>query len=83
MIVKKKLVKHGNSLALVIDKPILEMLKINEKTVLELAIENNELIIKVGGRSKPEGRSSSDAQIEAIAEKIMDRYSDVFKKLAK
>jgi hypothetical protein len=28
----KKLTKHGNSLALVIDKPILELLKIDQET---------------------------------------------------
>ena len=32
----KKLSKHGNSLALVIDKPILELLGIDEDTELEV-----------------------------------------------
>ena len=33
---QKTLIKHGNSLALVIDKPILEMLQITPDTKLEL-----------------------------------------------
>jgi antitoxin component of MazEF toxin-antitoxin module len=32
----KKLIKHGNSLAIVIDKPILDLLKITEDTPLEI-----------------------------------------------
>jgi antitoxin component of MazEF toxin-antitoxin module len=32
-LMNKKLTKHGNSLALVIDKPILELLKIKESTL--------------------------------------------------
>ena len=34
----KKLTKHGNSLALIIDKPILNVLGINEKTNLEILV---------------------------------------------
>lgn len=76
----KKLTKHGNSLALVIDKPILQLLKINEKTVLEVSIENNSLIIRpVSKKSK----NSKHKAIDEIAERIMDKYSDAFKKLSK
>lgn len=32
----KRLVRHGNSLALVIDKPVLDLLKITEDTPLEI-----------------------------------------------
>ena len=37
----KKLVPVGNSLGLVIDKPILDMLSINKDTELEIRIEGN------------------------------------------
>ncbi len=80
---KKKLVKHGNSLALIIEKPILEMLNINEKTSLDIVMENNKLIIKIEEKSDKNNLKKNDAQIDAIAEKIMDKYADVFKKLAK
>lgn len=75
----KKLTRHGNSLALIIDKPLLRLLNISEKTNLEILIEDGALIIRpVQGKK---GRSK--AEIKRIAEEIMDEYSDVFKKLAK
>jgi antitoxin component of MazEF toxin-antitoxin module len=33
----KTLIKHGNSLALIIDKPALELLKIDENTPIEIS----------------------------------------------
>jgi antitoxin component of MazEF toxin-antitoxin module len=41
----KTLIKHGNSLALVIDKPILEMLRISADTELELTSNGDSLLI--------------------------------------
>ena len=41
----KKLTKHGNSWALVIDKPVLELLKIDPETPLEIATDGRTLII--------------------------------------
>ena len=41
----KKLTRHGNSLALVIDKPILELLKITAETPLEISTDGRTLII--------------------------------------
>ena len=74
----KKLTRHGNSLALIIDKPLLRILNISEKTPLELLIEDGSLVIRpIKGKK---GRSK--AEIKKIAEEIMDEYADVFKKLA-
>ena len=42
----KTLTRHGNSLALVIEKPILELLKIDEHTPLELDTDGDMLIVK-------------------------------------
>ena len=75
----KKLTRHGNSLALIIDKPLLRLLNISEKTNLEILIENGALIVRPV-RAK---RARSKAEIKRIAEEIMDEYADVFKKLAK
>jgi len=74
----KKLTKHGNSLALVIDKPILKMLDISEQTQLELSIEGDALVIRPATKKK----MRSKQEIKKIAQKIMDEYADVFKKLA-
>jgi antitoxin component of MazEF toxin-antitoxin module len=40
----KKLVRHGNSLALVLDKPILELLKISEDTPLEIGTSDGKTL---------------------------------------
>ena len=41
----KKLTRHGNSLALVIDKPVLDLLKIDAQTPLEISTDGDLLII--------------------------------------
>ena len=41
----KKLTKHGNSYALVIDKAILDLLKIRPNTPLEIATDGKSLLI--------------------------------------
>lgn len=73
----KKLSKHGNSLALVIEKPILKILKIDQNTDLEINIENGALIIK------PLKNNQNKKTLHDTANEIMDKYNDVFKKLAK
>lgn len=42
----KKLTRHGNSLALVIDRPILDLLKVDPDTPLELATDGDVLIVR-------------------------------------
>jgi len=74
---KKKLTKHGNSFALIIDKPILKMLNITEKTNLEISIEDGKLVIK------PFKRKVKEKDLDDIAERIIDKYEEVFKKLSK
>lgn len=41
----KTLTKHGNSYALVIDKPILELLKITPETPLEITTDGQVLVL--------------------------------------
>lgn len=41
----KKLSKHGNSLALVIDRSILELLGIDESTTLEISTDGRALVV--------------------------------------
>lgn len=75
----KKLTRHGNSLALIIDKPLLQLLNISEKTNLELLIEDGALVV----RPVKKQTKRSKSEIKRIAQEIMDEYADVFKKLAK
>jgi antitoxin component of MazEF toxin-antitoxin module len=41
----KKLTRHGNSLALVIDRPILDLLKIDSETQLDISTDGHRLIV--------------------------------------
>ena len=75
----KKLTRHGNSLALIIDKPLLQLLNISEKTNLELLIEDGTLIVRPVKKQTKRGKD----EIKRIAQEIIDEYADVFKKLAK
>jgi antitoxin component of MazEF toxin-antitoxin module len=80
----KKLSKHGNSLALVIDKPILKLLKFDESTQLEIAIKDGSLIIKpVFSKQKEFSAVQKEKLINEAIEKVMDQYEEALKKLAK
>jgi antitoxin MazE len=72
----KKLTKHGNSLALVIDRPILDLLKIDPDTPLEVTTDGKQLIIS---RAKPSARRE---KFEAAQESAHKRYGKAFQKLA-
>jgi antitoxin component of MazEF toxin-antitoxin module len=41
----KRLSKHGNSLALVIDRPILDLLEIDEGTPLDISTDGQALVV--------------------------------------
>lgn len=74
---QKNLIKHGNSHALIIDKAVLELLKIDpDKTPLELSTDGNVIII-TPVRSK---KTQKDL-IKSLA-KIDGKYGSVFKRLA-
>ncbi len=72
----KKLQSHGNSQALVIDKPIMEALGIDSDTPLQVTVSGNSLVItpvNVGiGRERV---------LEAI-EKLRPRYGEMLERLA-
>ena len=72
----KTLIKHGNSLALVIDKPILEMLHISPDTPLELTTNGDALMVT------PIRDKARQRQLRASLEKINRTFGDDLKKLA-
>ncbi len=72
----KKLTRHGNSLALVIDRPILDLLKIDTETPLDLSTDGHRLIIT------PTEQSARREKFEAAQRTAHKRYSKAFKKLA-
>ncbi|MDP2735389.1 MAG: AbrB/MazE/SpoVT family DNA-binding domain-containing protein [bacterium] len=72
----KKLTKHGNSMALVIDKGVLEILEIDDKTPLDISTDGKVLII---APVKDEKRRK---QFEETLEKTNRKYGRALKKLA-
>jgi len=75
----KKLVKHGNSFALVIDKPILDLLKITEDTDLEIeTLDGKSLQIKPM-KGAPQPRRS----IKESLERINKKHGKTLRNLAK
>jgi antitoxin component of MazEF toxin-antitoxin module len=72
----KTLTKHGNSLALVLDKPILDLMKIDASTPLEITTDGDRLILSPR-------RDVDDATFRAALDKVNRRYAKTFKRLAK
>jgi len=69
----KKLIQHGNSLALVIDKPIMEMLKINNDTLFDLSTDGKNIILS------PQVINNQGNDIMKSLEKINKKYGSVLK----
>lgn len=72
----KKLTKHGNSLALIIDKPILDLLKIDADTPLEVTTDGQGL--RVSLVRDPQTR----ARFEQAMEDTFEKYGDMLQRLA-
>ncbi|HUT91013.1 MAG TPA: hypothetical protein VMY37_16035 [Thermoguttaceae bacterium] len=72
----KKLSKHGNSLALVIDRPILELLGIDERTSLSISTDGEALVI-VPVRDKKRRKRFEEALASTNR-----RYGKALKRLA-
>jgi len=72
----KKLTKHGNSLALVIDRPILDLLHIDPDTLLEVSTDGKQLIVA------PAKASARRKKFEGAQESAHKRYGKAFRKLA-
>lgn len=72
----KKLTRHGNSLALVIEKGVLELLNIDDKTPLDISTDGKMLIIA------PVRDEKRRRQFEAALEKVNRKYGRALKRLA-
>ncbi len=73
----KTLVSHGNSAALIIDKPILDILKMDMSTPLEVTTDGESLIIS------PVREGSREKGFKEALEKVNKRHGKTLKKLAK
>lgn len=72
----KTLTKHGNSYALVIDKPILELLRVTPETPFEI-ITDGQCLVLVPVRDPKEEKRFTEA-----LERVHKRFGRALKRLA-
>ncbi len=73
----KTLIKHGNSYALIVDRPILELLKISPESPLELSTDGTCLVIRLAkGRQR-------HVRVAAALGRVNARHGKALKRLAK
>lgn len=71
----KKLTAIGNSLGLIIERPILELLAIDKETPLEVTTDGEALIIR------PQ-RAAPRQRVAAVAQHLLEVHDATFKRLA-
>jgi antitoxin MazE len=54
----KRLIRHGNSFVLLIDRPILDLLKIRPDTPLEITTNGEHITVAVAPRTKTKRRAT-------------------------
>ena len=72
----KKLIQHGNSAALIIDRPIMELLHLDMETPVEISSDGKNLIIS------PARDESRRGKFTAALERVNARHGKTLKKLA-
>lgn len=72
----KMLTKHGNSYALIIDKPILELLGINPEQPVELTTNGNSLTVT------PATAMNRETRFAQALERVNARHGAALKRLA-
>ena len=72
----KNLIKHGNSWALIIDRPILDLLKINPDTPLELVTNGDVLVIH------PQRDKKKEDEFQNALDEVNSKYIGALKRLA-
>ena len=72
----KKLTKHGNSAALVIDKPILSLLGATPDTLFNMTTDGMSLILT------PIRDEEEEKRFHDTLDKIANRYKKAFEKLS-
>jgi antitoxin component of MazEF toxin-antitoxin module len=72
----KKLIKHGNSLALVIDKPVLELIRATADTPFEIVSDGRSLVLT------PVLDPEEEKKFEDALTMVHKRFGKAMKKLA-
>ena len=73
---RKKLTKTGNSLALVLDKPLLDRTRIDANTPLEVSTDGEVIVIS------PVRERRRTARLQRIVDGAHRQYGGVFRRLA-
>ena len=72
----KKLIKHGNSLALVIEKPVLDLLGAGPETSFDITTDGHALVLV------PIKDAKRQKSFKSALSKVNEKYSRTLKKLA-
>ena len=72
----KKLTRTGNSIALVLDKPLLEELGLDENAEVEVSTNGQVIVIT------PKRTSARDRKFRKAVDKINRKYAGLFKRLS-
>ena len=77
---KKNLTIIGNSLGIIIEKPILDLLGIKKETELEIITDGQRLIIEPVREKAEKDRT---AKIKAATRRVMKNHDETLRELAK
>jgi antitoxin component of MazEF toxin-antitoxin module len=72
----KKLTRTGNSIALVLDKPLLEELGLDENAEVEVSTNGQVIVIT------PKRNSARDQRFRKAVDKVNSKYAGLFKRLS-
>jgi putative addiction module antidote len=71
---RKKLTAIGNSVGLIIDKPVLELLGLDQDDEVEITSDGERLIVsRVGARRR---------RVEAVLDDILEEHAETLRRLA-
>jgi death-on-curing protein len=73
----KKLIRHGNSAALILDKALLDLLKVEMDTPLEVTTDGRNIIVS------PQVNARAEATLLQALERINKKHGSVLAKLGK
>ncbi len=73
----KKLIRHGNSAALVLDKALLDLLNVRMDTPLQVTTDGHNIIIS------PQSKAQGEAAVLQALERINPKHGSVLSRLGK
>lgn len=73
----KRLTRTGNSLAIVLDKPLLEQMGVDENTDLEISTDGHAIVIT------PVGDETRARKFKKAVERVNEQYEGLFRRLSK